>query len=187
MDQGIAAALAGVAGLIGAGIGGLATAYGARVGAQKTLESVQVQVQQQAVVEHSHWLRDQRRQVCSDITVAWTQVVMPVSMCLSAIDKAEAIADDRLDALGSPVNSLADACALTSLWGPDRLIAAATRLREATAELGINISMWNDTRGDGDQAAIDAHQRLCVTLRDDFADAYGRFVATTRSLLEAPD
>ncbi|MFF3581672.1 hypothetical protein [Streptomyces mirabilis] len=184
MDQGIAAALAGVAGLVGAGIGGLATAYGARVGAQKALESVQMQVQQQAAAEHSHWLRDHRRQACSDITVAWTQMVTPVAACLSPIREGEALHDDRLIALEPTADALANACTLTSLWGPDRLIAATSKLREASSDLAIAIARWNAIQETGDQTAIDTQQRLCVTLRDDFADAHGQFVHTSRTVLE---
>jgi membrane protease subunit (stomatin/prohibitin family) len=186
MDQGIAAAFAGVAGLVGAGIGGLATAYGARVGAQKALQAVQMQVQQQAAAEHSHWLRDQRRQVCSDITAAWAQVVMPSARCLSRIEQGQAIHDDTLHALGSHIDALADACAPIPLWGPDHLIARTTELREASSDFAIAIARWNDVREAGDQAAINAQQQLCETLKDDFASAHGRFLSAARTVLASP-
>lgn len=62
MDQGLAALLAGVFGLVGAGLGGVGAIWGAKVGAQTAAKATRQQLWDQALVEHEQWLREARRE-----------------------------------------------------------------------------------------------------------------------------
>lgn len=121
--------------------------------------------------------------MCSDITAAWTKAVMPAARCLPPIDRDEPIDADRLNAAGPFFDALIDACVLIPLWGPDHLMEAAKKLRVATADFMMALTEWNDILGNGDQDAIDAHKRHCMTLRDEFSITHRTFVQATRGLL----
>ena len=85
MDQGAAALIAGMAGMIGALggalAGGVAAVRGARVGAETTAAAALQQIQDQAVTEHQQWLRGQRQQAYSAL-IAEVQTVRRVTQSL---------------------------------------------------------------------------------------------------------
>ena len=60
MDQGVAAAWAGIAGLAGAGIGGGFAAWGSWLGGRKAVEAAERAEQRAATAEHQHWQREKR-------------------------------------------------------------------------------------------------------------------------------
>jgi hypothetical protein len=186
MDQGIAAVVAGVAGLVGAGIGGLATAYGARIGAQKTIEAAQTQVQHQATAEHGHWVREQRRQVCSNIVSAWSAFMSPAGRCYIAIKSSEAIPQEEVLALHERLLELNDANAAPQLWGPDELVLAAQAVAASSMRMHRCALRWHDALDGGDQAAIEAHQATAETVLEEARRAWHAFQAVTRSTLAAP-
>jgi hypothetical protein len=74
MDQGVAALLAGGLGVFGALAGAVAGALGAirgaRLSADRAAEAAREQRQADVVSEHSHWLRQQRRDVAVEFSAA---------------------------------------------------------------------------------------------------------------------
>jgi len=79
MDQGIAAVLAGVAGLIGAGIGGIAAVLGARIGAETVARATSLEVRDQATVDHEHWLRGERLEAYKELLAAYDEYAIAAS------------------------------------------------------------------------------------------------------------
>ncbi|CCA56269.1 hypothetical protein SVEN_2983 [Streptomyces venezuelae ATCC 10712] len=186
MDQGVAAAFAGIAGLVGAGLGGLATAYGARIGAQKTIEAVQVQVSQQASVEHEHWVREQRRQACDDIATAWVPFMTTSANCLARVSLGNSPSNEQLSELHQAFVGLAATCAKPPLWGPNELIRAAQDIVATTQPFSRSLSTFRGTLDSGDQEAIDAHKiQVDAKFRDTKA-VWHAFTRVTRDVLGTP-
>lgn len=75
MNEGTAALIAGFAGMAGAlggaFVGALAAVRGARIGAEKAAETARQQVEDQASVDHYHWLRQQRLEAYTALLTAY--------------------------------------------------------------------------------------------------------------------
>lgn len=142
MDQGVAGVIAGIAGLVGAGVGGLATAYGARIGAQKTLEAAQTQVERQATAEHAHWVREQRRQVYSAVVELEAAHTIAINGYQVQLERGAAPTTEQLHGLEDRYNRIAEVIACAHLWGPYELATKATLLRSALAEEISSLVDW---------------------------------------------
>ncbi|MGX5214852.1 hypothetical protein ACWKT3_40290 [Streptomyces violaceus] len=176
MDQGIAAVVAGIAGIVGAGIGGFATAYGARIGAQKSMEAVQIQVQRQSAAEHEHWVRDHRRQVCTEITDAYAQCVPAVTQCFQQMDDQDAVSPELMDSLGNAVDDLITIRGHVQLWGPRELEDAAFQLTTALNELREKIELWPSIHTTWDDSAMAQHRDACGEQADRVTEARRSFL-----------
>ncbi|MFJ1786744.1 hypothetical protein ACIOML_20815 [Streptomyces anulatus] len=143
MDQGLAGLLAGAAGLVGAGIGGLATAYGARVGAQKTIEAAQTQVAQQSAAEHIQWMRDQRRQVYSDLTALNASYFVAVATCSVELKGGRPLSSEQGENVKQRFLEIVESSARARLWGPDEVIASIDRVRISTASQVSALLSWS--------------------------------------------
>lgn len=181
MDQGIAAAFAGIAGLVGAAIGGLATAYGARIGAHKSLEAVMLQVHQQSRAEHDHWLRDQRRQACVDFIDAFVAFARSVSDCGGYTATSQNIPSEVLDGALRDLQELIIRREHLTLWGPPELVDLARRTTEAATTLRSEVGGWHEIRASrsADRIAeyrerVDAHMDTLGQSRAAFTDAARR-------------
>lgn len=183
MDQGIAAFLTGVAGLIGAGIGGLATAYGARIGAQKSIEAVQVQVERQASSEHEHWVRGQRTQICNEIAAAWNPLLQAAMHCTSYIATGRPFTDAERSEVTTTYQTLSAACHQVILWGPNDLAEAANELDDMALALHNLIYEWRHTLTEGDETEITAHRAAIEEATDALSLAFGRYAGTARRTL----
>ncbi|GGV38852.1 hypothetical protein [Streptomyces spectabilis] len=192
MDQGIAGLAAGIAGLIGAGVGGLATAYGARIGAQKTIEAAQTQVQAQSSVDHQQWVRDQRRQACTDVFDAFSRYVQVASSCGSCVRAARALPDDEMTELFAATRELLIVSGHLELWGPDEIVAAAQEITGTAHAQHKLFARWleafesGDAEAMGDQAGrIDSGWESLARARTDFARAVQTHL-TAHSLMGGP-
>jgi hypothetical protein len=183
MDQGLAAALAGVAGLVGAAIGGLATAYGARVGAQKSIEAAQVQVDRQAAAEYQQWVRDQRRQLCSAISDAWGPFRHTASSCITEVKDRRPLSDAELGTLNTHYVTLSNACGRLALWGPEQLITTGNELAKAALAVYDQAAHWPAVLSQGDGSIIRDHQLGTEANRTRLGQAYRHFTSQARSLL----
>lgn len=186
MDQGIAAAFAGVVGLIGAGIGGLATAYGARIGANKTIEAAQTQVMHQSAAEHTHWVREQRRQICNDVMEAWTPLIEASVICTVRIRRGVSVPDDAVGALDSSFVNLSHRGARSQLWGPDELVNAIQDLVTAARSVADSARRWPQVLDGREQAAIQAHQTEHAAKASQVASAWRSFASVARATLRSP-
>lgn len=161
MDQGIAAVIAGAAGMVGAlggaVAGGLAAIRGARVGAETGAKALRDQVRDQAATEHAHWLREQRR-------AAYTQFI---SIAQLVQDKAMNFAldpsDDTMDELHDAVADLASLSGAITLIGPEPMQGSANQVIEAAGIL------------EGAVYATLSRDSEILGVSEESAEAYSRF------------
>jgi hypothetical protein len=71
VDQGWAAVIAGIAGLVGVVVGALAGGHaavrGARIGAEVNAAAVRAQVRDQAALAQQQWVRQERQKACLQV------------------------------------------------------------------------------------------------------------------------
>ncbi|MEU6509358.1 hypothetical protein [Streptomyces sp. NPDC046942] len=133
MDQGMAAVVAGLAGMVGAlggaVAGGLAAVRGARLGAETSARALRQQVQDQAATEHAHWLREQRR-------VAYAAYIAAAQSARErAFDALDTPDDTVTDAIYEAVFQLAGTRSSLTLVGPGTIDQVATTLLSAAWEM----------------------------------------------------
>jgi hypothetical protein len=187
MDQGVAAALVGVAGLVGAAIGGLATAYGARIGAQKCIEAVGLQVQQQSAAEHAHWVREQRRQAATAFIDGFVAFAAAYARCSTSICAHAELTDDQARELSQTGNDLTIARGHLELWGPESVVRAADVLN-ATVDVARNwINEWDEVYQSGDSEEINTHASRATELANTLGQVRKGFVRAAREALSTPD
>ncbi|MFF9329443.1 hypothetical protein ACF1AY_32585 [Streptomyces sp. NPDC014776] len=186
MDQGVAAVIAGVAGLVGAGFGGLATAYGARVGAQKTIEAARAQVVHQSVAEHAHWVRDQRRQVYSDLAKQHAAFTIASLDSKITLVKGHPLPDDMRDRLRGYVKALGELHALAPLWGPDDVVLKATKLSVTAGRKLDALSAWSAAVARRSNEVGDYTRRYLAAEREDRETAREFASAVSQALSAAP-
>lgn len=130
MDQGMAALIAGLTGMAGALGGAVAGAIGAvrgaKVGAERTAEATRQQVQDQAVAEHSHWLRQQRQTAYSAFIAANQAAERAAEAAMNGTYDPQA--RDSLEALDRARNDLNDISSQVFVLGPDTMITASRRV-----------------------------------------------------------
>lgn len=133
MDQGAAALIAGMAGMVGALggalAGGVAAVRGARVGAETTAAAALQQIQDQAVTEHQRWLREQRQQAYSAL-IAEVQAVRQATLPLVTALYVEHRREPQLDAAQVSIRQLCDVGNAVALLGPERMIEVQQRVTD---------------------------------------------------------
>lgn len=180
MDQGIAALIAGIAGTAGALGGAVAGAIGAvrgaRAGAETTAEATRQQVRDQAAVEHSHWLR-QQRQAAYSAFIAASQVAQRAAE--AAMRDAPGLPGrDEIQALGEAIETLSHVSSQVSVLGPENMIAMSGQVFRGLFILRAALDA-------GDQAAYftQDHQDRIDASWDEFVDAGRLFQESARSVL----
>ncbi|WP_146075102.1 hypothetical protein [Streptomyces sp. Ru73] len=130
MDEGIAALVAGVAGMVGALGGAIAGAIGAvkgaRVGAERTAEATRQQVLDQSAAEHGHWLRQQRQAAYSAHIAAVQKAERAADAVLqSRFEDPDPQWQARVATYSQALEDLNDVSSQVSVLGPDGMIRAA--------------------------------------------------------------
>ncbi|MEU6301690.1 hypothetical protein [Streptomyces chartreusis] len=139
MDQGLAAVVAGVVGMVGALggsiAGGIGAVRGARIGAERTASALLQQTQDQADIEHRHWAREQRRLACTQIMDLYSASNRARAMCVGALARGQVPGDEEHLEQDRAALALASAGNHLKLWGPPQLSDAADDLvlRASTA------------------------------------------------------
>ncbi|MFJ3950270.1 hypothetical protein ACIPXV_09395 [Streptomyces libani] len=121
MDEGLAALIAALTGLIGAAVGGWVTWKAARHGADAALRATMEQLSGQAINERSHWVRQERRAAYATVIDAYMSVTMLAAAHRSGLREETPEAYERLAELGM-------ACKRLTLFGPDSVEEAASEL-----------------------------------------------------------
>ena len=186
MDQGLAGLLAGIAGLIGTGVGGLATAYGARIGANKTLEAAHAQVEAQSGAEHGHWVREQRRQACSDVVDTYGVFMLSLNRVTDKVWDHVQPTDGDFEAVKNDARNFYLAGGRLSLWGPDDLVTLCRPIRAAVESLYSLAFDSYDVVASADATAIDSHFDACRVKADMARAALAKFMDTARTILGTP-
>lgn len=186
MDQGLAAIFAGVAGLVGTGVGGMATAYGARTGGNKMLETAHAQVRAQSTAEHGHWVREQRRQACTDIVDTYGIFMLALNRVTDDVWAGVPPADSDLEAVTVGARNFHLAAERLALWGPDGLVALVPPIRAAVESLHSLAFASGDVVATADPVVIDDHYDACRVMGDSAKAARGAFMAAARRILGSP-
>ncbi|MEV8334302.1 hypothetical protein [Streptomyces niveus] len=199
MDEGTAALIAAIAGMVGAlggaAVGGIAAVRGARLGAEKSAEATRQQVKDQAVVEHLHWLRQERREACVELLTSSEELVSALwqiwELVEPLVDEAEPgqpIITPEMRTRLTTADEVHDACLAAKmrlfLLGPDDLLETAEQLVE---------TMWSSA--ETLQALLEDEQRLWadensfdepVARLREAGRHYNRFVVKVREVLTNP-
>lgn len=133
MDQGVAALLAGALGVIGALAGALAGAFGAirgaRVSADRAAETAERQRQADTVSEHSHWLRQQRRDVAVEFSAAIAAGTQAVRQAWKEVEQSTWDSRAFDDHIIPTWIRIASAATAVDLIASDEVIAAMKDVR----------------------------------------------------------
>ncbi|MFF9808639.1 hypothetical protein ACF1G5_26600 [Streptomyces coeruleorubidus] len=183
MDQGVAAAFAGVAGLVGAVVGGFVTAYGARVGAQKSLEAVSLQVQHQSAAEHNKWVRDQRRQAYTLLLEAYLQYGKSVAACGRFIEKHAEVPTEVMKKCSDDTDALVAVSGHVDLWGPQELTTSAETLTGAAHDLLLVVEEWPDIHATQDASVMRSHTERIEELVEALGSQYLELVLKAQRVL----
>ncbi|MDT0479803.1 hypothetical protein [Streptomyces doebereineriae] len=178
MDEGLAALLAGAGALIGALVGAVASFRGARIGAERALEAVLAQVQQQALAEHAHWAREHRK-------TAWIQALDEAANAVGALEemasrcrRGEGIPGDLVERVRNANTVLSRGAIHLNVWGPEAGAAACVTLHSKTQHQFRAVLDWaravassGDTEAaarayeDANAARLDAYTTLLYLAR----------------------
>jgi hypothetical protein len=136
MDEGVAALIAGLAGMAGAlggaVAGGMAAVRGAKIGAENAADVARQQTKDQATVEHQHWIREQRQQ-------AYVAFMAAALKCeLECHNIREALSNSRnsieTEPLESALTEVTETAPRILLLGPDRMIELAHSATQAAID-----------------------------------------------------
>ncbi|MBD3007903.1 MULTISPECIES: hypothetical protein [unclassified Streptomyces] len=119
-----------VIGLAATGLGALVGARATRFGAERNAETVRRQVQDQAAVEHGHWLRQQRLNTYESFLEAWDE-------CLRITQASAAVHDPDstgLEDLREAAGRMAERARRIALLGPEEVTRTAEELTETMQE-----------------------------------------------------
>ncbi|MFF9025159.1 hypothetical protein [Streptomyces eurythermus] len=189
MDQGMAALIAGLAGtagaLGGALVGGVAAVRGARIGAEKAAEAARQQVQDQALADHNHWLRQQRLEAYTTFLAAYdahVPIADRTSRKIQDLSPGEDLPDEDLAEMIATANAIRRERQRVKLVGPDAIHSKAMNLEE---------TVWNYryalvTLAEALQGAMPTED-LAETEREErraLAMAHDSFVRAVGALIE---
>ncbi|MFE3549961.1 hypothetical protein ACFXN2_14925 [Streptomyces kronopolitis] len=182
MDEGTAALIAGVAGMIGALGGAIAGAIGAvrgaRVGAERTAEATRQQVRDQATAEHGHWLRQQRQAAYSSFIAANQATERAAQAALVGEPGRRTQWDADFEAFKQSIEELNDVASQISVLGPDSMIRASGRIFRDAACLTMQLA---DVRHTHD--FTQDHQDRIDEAWDEYAEAGNLFQEAARDVL----
>ncbi|GAB2915543.1 hypothetical protein [Streptomyces mayteni] len=187
MDQGIAAVLAGIAGLLGAAIGGFAATRGARIGAETAARASAQQVRDQAQVDHEHWLRGQRLEAWRALLASYDGYAIAASNMTRVLEGEIAGSADIGAEFGGKMHELRQAYFLVRLLGPNEVRETALQLRRGVQDHFDRVKEWTDVLLGMDGRAVAAIQAEEVGLRKRLGDLHDALVEqVTGNLAGAP-
>ncbi|MFJ9021629.1 hypothetical protein ACIRPU_16875 [Streptomyces sp. NPDC102259] len=191
MDEGLVALIAagvGLAGAIGgAAIGGYAAARGARIGAETAARATARQVQDQAAVDHTHWLRERRLEAYQEFLKAYEQC----AEVMNAILKQLAGEPDPSDL---PDFAVLDPCTLAlyriyfliRMLGPEEVRREASNVRHGYQDHVRYLRDWSRALLDGHDSEADAAQAEAAEARRQMKDGYSAFVRAANEAMSTP-
>jgi hypothetical protein len=190
MDEGTAALMAGLAGTVGAVagavVGAIAAVRGARIGAEKAAETARQQVQDQASIEHEHWLRQQRIEAYSDLLTAYDDSALVAARTAKKVrdmEPGDPKPVDDFDELTAKTLRLRQVRQRVKLVGPEPIHARAVELEDAARDYYIDLDCAAEARESDDPDAASAFQQVYTGMRT-MAHAHDLFVRAIGALIE---
>jgi hypothetical protein len=148
MDQGLVALVTAGVGLVGAiggaAIGGFAAARGARIGAETTARATIKQVQDQAAIDHEHWLRGQRLESCTALLATYDEYAIAVSNVTRALEGEITGTGELGSALGQSMTNFRNAYFQVRLVAPADVREQALQLRRGVEDHHDSVERWTD-------------------------------------------
>jgi hypothetical protein len=136
VDQGWAAVIAGIAGLVGAVVGavagGRAAVRGARIGAEVNAAAVRAQVRDQAALAQEQWVRQERQKACLQVMDMYAVFNVESVRRREQLEAGTVLDEASLQAYGEALFNLLTACSHLALLGPDSVQVAGGVLRRRT-------------------------------------------------------
>ncbi|MFE4855869.1 hypothetical protein [Streptomyces sp. NPDC056670] len=126
MDELLIALVAAAFGLAGTVVGAVVAARAAKAGADKNAETVRRQVEDQATVEHAHWLRQQRLTAYEGFLEAWDECLR---LTRASADPHESD-PPGVEPLRAAAGRMAERARRIALLGPPAVTQAAEELAE---------------------------------------------------------
>jgi hypothetical protein len=141
MDQGWAAVIAGIAGtggaLGGSIVGAIAPVRGTRIGAERTAQATLQQVRDQAVLDHAHWLRQQRQEAYVALLGAYDTFAVEMRRTVGVLEGPNP-QEAEIEAIQQAVFALEQAQSRIPLLGPEPAREAGIQLQDA-------VVLWGET------------------------------------------
>ncbi len=181
MDQGMAALLAGVGGLVGSSVGALAAWRGARIGAQKAVEAVRVQVKGQSEAEHQHWAREERKTSWMTSLKAARQVTGTLHNVERGLRQGQGPSAEARSTIADEMSTLAAGVVELSVWGPDEGADACGELHTKIFEQVEAVMNWGGAIAQGRDTARE--QEAYAVADENRRDAYSLFLYLARRSL----
>lgn len=182
MDQGWAAVVAGVVGLVGAiggaAVGGIAAIWGARQ-----------QVRDQADRDHRRWIREERQKAYAQVLEAFTAYgsyaeLVTVKLWKASGDAADPLPESDWDQLVQVSLGVQMACSKLGLFGPDVILQAGNTLRHTCGNLTGILHTWREALQSGEppeQLLAINHERR--ERGETMRASYRTFMATGQEVL----
>ncbi|MFD8308113.1 hypothetical protein ACFV29_38145 [Streptomyces sp. NPDC059690] len=191
MNDGLAAVLAALVGLVGAvggaAIGGMAATRGARVGAETAARATARQVQDQAAVDHMHWLRGQRLQAYQDLLAAYDAYSDAVKAVEQWASREAGDAGRRPGEYVQRVEAFLRAHMVIRLVGPVEARTMSAVLWEALQTHAFKLQDWAllVERRSGDETIAGAREELAPA-RAAMVDAHDVFLSEATRVVGTP-
>jgi hypothetical protein len=190
MDQGMAALIAGLAGTVGAlggaFIGALAAVRGARIGAERAAETARQQVQDQASVDHEHWLRQQRVEAYTAFLAGYdecTKITHQTRKKILDLSPGAGLPQDDFEEITTAANTLRRLRQRVKLVGPAPIHTRAVELEEAVWNYHADLEALAEALDSADAETGEAYAIEYQGMRGT-ADAHDAFVRAVGALLE---
>jgi hypothetical protein len=187
MDAGVAAVIAGVAGMVGAlggaVAGGIAAVRGARIGAEKTSAALLKQTQDQAEIEHRHWAREHRRSACSQLMEHYSELTAALALSVGALGRGELPTDEHHQTVDALSVSMAPVSRQLDLWGPPELRSAVGELMATVMAAVYLMKEWAEAV---ETSAPDIAVRQARYEHLEIGPAYNSFVVIAGEVLRSP-
>ncbi|WP_432110291.1 hypothetical protein [Streptomyces sp. AA1529] len=184
MDQGVAALIAGAAGMVGALggsiAGGLAAIRGAKIGAMSSAEATRRQVQDQSMAEHSHWLRSKRADAYSEFLNQARRTEQAVDRFAFKLHAGSASFEDLTD-VDEEIDKLLDCGSTIELVGPEVMIYTKHHLIQKALRIAREVRIsFRDESLDIDELGI--YQENLSDCREDFTIQARQMFTSTQQL-----
>ncbi|TLQ43423.1 hypothetical protein [Streptomyces marianii] len=185
----MAAFIAGMAGMVGALggalVGGVAAVRGARIGAEKAAEAVRQQVQDQASVDHDHWLRQQRLEAYTMLLGAYdahAPVAHRASQKVADVSPGEDLPDAEFEEMFTTAGVIQQERQRVKLVGPDAIHVKAVELEQAVWRYRSALMALAEALHDANPLAVGLVEEAREARRNS-ALAHDSFVRAVGSLL----
>ncbi|MFD0070687.1 hypothetical protein, partial [Streptomyces sp. NPDC127574] len=159
---------------------------GARIGAEKAAETARRQVQDQASIDHEHWLRQQRIEAYSEFLTVYDDATVVASRTRKKVVDMEPNSvqpEEDLRELKEILHRLRQVRQRVKLVGPEPIHMRATALEDSVQDYCIDLELVADAKASGDPDTPQMFEQEYRGMRAS-ANAHDAFVRAIGVLIE---